>query len=249
LSIRPDDIWLLILQGAAQHFSLNAEKLRSTIVSHFDKPVLNIDDSGQALPKFVDMFVQAIQANVQPKWANVFHSKGFSTTTPMDVTAQQMTIMDICKQYFTYRITTRCGFPYIRLEGTQEDWESVYDLAVQLLDNIGNSFTNKWKTALLSVLTHFKQVWKGPVNVLFWDSMVKRGAVHASGGGTYYNGWLNVFLDITISHRSFTRFFKFNKWINWCYPIGEFLLGLEWSSMRRIYFPFVDDTKIKCIFY
>ena len=31
---------------------------------------------------------------------------------------------------------------------------------------------------------------------VFWNSMIKRGATHGSGGFSWYNGWLNIFFPI-----------------------------------------------------
>lgn len=46
----------------------------------------------------------------------------FSNTTTTENISIQVTVMDACKKFFSYKCMTRCGFPSITLEGTEQDW-------------------------------------------------------------------------------------------------------------------------------
>merc|ERR1719336_356655 len=54
---------------------------------------------------------------------------------------------------------------------------------------------NQWLPALKSVLPKFIECFdKGyKADKHFWDSMVKQGAQHGSGGYSWFSGWFNVF--------------------------------------------------------
>ena len=59
-------------------------------------------------------------------------------------------IMDTCKNFFTYTVSTRCGFPSITLEGTVEDWVGVREHCATLIDQCCMpEFAASWKDALL----------------------------------------------------------------------------------------------------
>ena len=49
----------------------------------------------------------------------------FSNTTPAENIAIQVTVMDATKHFFSFRMLTRCGFPSITLEGTEQDWSNL----------------------------------------------------------------------------------------------------------------------------
>ena len=53
-------------------------------------------------------------------------SPSFSTTTPTIQVASQIAIMSCFKIYFKFiRLYGGCGFPYINLEGTLNDYEQL----------------------------------------------------------------------------------------------------------------------------
>jgi hypothetical protein len=46
----------------------------------------------------------------------------FSETTATENIALKVTVMDACRKFFRYEMETGCGFPYVVLEGTENDW-------------------------------------------------------------------------------------------------------------------------------
>lgn len=46
----------------------------------------------------------------------------FTQTSATENISMQVTVMDVAKNYFEYKMTTICGYPKVILEGTLEDW-------------------------------------------------------------------------------------------------------------------------------
>lgn len=66
----------------------------------------------------------------------------FTTTTPISQTVCQLTIMSTMEHYFKYSsLVNGCGFPYITIEGTLEDWLKI----VRKLENLGK-YDFRWFT-------------------------------------------------------------------------------------------------------
>jgi len=101
--------------------------------------------------------------------------------------------MDICKKYFEYKCYTRCGFPEITLEGTEQDWLLLRQAAERSLQRCTPDFNAKWSAALLPLLDKLLSARCGEVDAVFWNSMCKRGGTVGSGARTWFNGWFNVF--------------------------------------------------------
>lgn len=49
----------------------------------------------------------------------------FTQTTATENISMQVTVMDVAKNYFEYKMTTICGYPKVILEGTLEDWQLI----------------------------------------------------------------------------------------------------------------------------
>jgi hypothetical protein len=132
----------------------------------------------------------------------LLHSAGallatdFDTSTPTEIVAGQVTVMDMMQNFFEYRMMSKCGFPTITLEGTSRDWRALVGKAEALIRNrCLPQLADRWLPALLPVLQRFVAQYDDPatVDVRFWQSMCKEGGVGGSGGGTWLNGWFNVF--------------------------------------------------------
>jgi len=117
----------------------------------------------------------------------------FSTSTMTERLAAKVTVMDICKQYFGYRMMSFCGFPQITLDGTKNDWMRLKAKATKLLnEKVTKKFGEEWKKSLLPLLDRFICAFDGKIDCLFWNSMVKRGHVVGSGGYSMFHGWINI---------------------------------------------------------
>ena len=180
------------------------ESLRSNFVVHDGQLELNVNcdefvkgkenDWKSVVYDKADSFMNQIKKNVQPDAKHVLTDDIFSHSTSIEKIAIGMTVMDICKNYFTYKCSTRCGFPKITLDGTVEDWKNLLCKIKELLALCTPEFSKTWSTALLPVLERIVQTREtGHVDETFWNSFCKRGGIQGSGGYTWYNGWINVF--------------------------------------------------------
>lgn len=201
LALSPDMLWVTIMQGAANHINLNAETLRHKFVTHEGKADIVVRRDG---------FVRKSPENT---WENVFPEFGerirehigeqthklilsdFSTTGPKERAASEVVLMDAMQSYFKSTVQTLCGIPYVSIEGTVEDWESIV-ARVRLIVNWGLSW---WTEAILPLLDEFVSAAKGNANETFWRSIHK---IEHGSGGPYINGWLARFIPyISYYHR------------------------------------------------
>ena len=122
LALRPQHFWLLILQGVAKHVELNAEEVRTQWVRHegqkelvvfCDDFVLNRpNDWAGVVSERSDSFAAQIDANVVEGVAAEL-SPTFGGTTTVERVCEKITVMDVCKSFFSFKCVTRCGFPKV----------------------------------------------------------------------------------------------------------------------------------------
>jgi hypothetical protein len=194
LVISPDMIWLLITQGFANHINKYPEEMRRYFVDFKGKKLLNVDrpsfSKGSAdnnWPGVFPEFGDSIEANTGPALLDLV-TGDFSTTSPAEKIAFQITLMDAMKSYFTYSVTTLCGIPEITLEGSVQDWQKI-EAKTQELAQYELSW---WTDELLPVLREFTNTAAGRPNQEFWQAIYKmpfRGS-----GSPDISGWiLNFF--------------------------------------------------------
>ena len=211
LILRPQHFWLMIAQAVAIHIDLSqqpensaADSVRAKWVTFEGKKTLTVmcnefvlgaaNDWASVVSGKPDSFSAQIAANTVEGVTEVL-SPGFSATTPIEDICQKIVVMDICKNFFSFQMSTMCGFPSITLEGTVEDWATLREAAERLLERCESKFATQWAAALYPVLDKFVAARAGavPVDSTFWNSMCKRGGTMGSGASTWFNGWINIF--------------------------------------------------------
>jgi hypothetical protein len=202
LALRPQHFFLLVAQGVATHVDLNSEEVRHNWVPHEGKKTLEVicdefsldgpNDWASVVSGKEDSFSQLIGKSTVPGVAEEL-APAFSDTTPVEDIAQKIVVMDICKHYFDFKMSTCCGFPEITLEGTVEDWQRLHHASERLLRRCTSEFAKQWGDALLPLLDKLLTARKGEVDANFWNSMCKRGGTSGSGARTWFNGWFNIF--------------------------------------------------------
>lgn len=201
LVLGPEDIWLAIATGAALHINDkdNAEKLRENFVSHKGKKKLTVRKDHitmGSVPKQVweqDIFPdfsEQIRSHIGERAHDVF-AKSFSSTKKAQQAAMDITLMAAMKQYFSYRVFTLCGIPWIELKGTRQDWVDVRDRASDLGSFLLPQFSSQWLPHLLPVLDEFVLAYDGRVNHEFWQRMCKVVKGVHSGESDHISGWIN----------------------------------------------------------
>jgi len=255
LRLKCEHIWLLILQGIAVHVDKNSEKLREKYVTHDGKMKLCVDISANPSAKewetTIESFVSQIDKNTVKDTCELFECD-FSTSTATERLAAKVTIMDICKNYFSYMCFTRCGFPQITLSGKKEDWVKLKQKTEKLLQNkVDKKFGEEWGKALIPVLDKFIDAFDGKIDCVFWNSMIKRGATGGSGGYSWYSGWFNILFPYLTDKKnemcvpyefkaSYVQSGFIARGIGWGenkqtdYPIGLSSAPVTWNKMGEM---------------
>jgi len=133
ITVTPDMIWILFLQGYSRFMEKYSELVRDQYVNFKDKKELVVmrlgffadtattEEWGSIISEFTENIDKNVGKNVV---SNLLCN--FSTTTPTTLTTSHLSIMTSMKQYFTYvAMGGGCGISSITLEGTLEDWEKI----------------------------------------------------------------------------------------------------------------------------
>jgi hypothetical protein len=202
--LSPDMIWLLISQGFAHHVNANPENLRHHFVDFSDKLTLVVatteimlDNPQSPWEKIFPEFTNQIAKHTGSEIINSL-SCDFSTTTPVEKVASEITIMEAMKTYFEYVIFyIVCGIPEITLQGTTEDWQKILDKTKQL----GKYDLTWWTSELEPILEEFVKASKGKINKAFWKGMFKYHSKDIPCGGPIVtiDGWIVKFFPYNAS--------------------------------------------------
>jgi len=140
IRIKPDDIWLLIVQAFSNHVNANAERLRHHFVNFDGKQKLSVNyaisNLKQVNKKILEDFSEQINEQMKKflgeELVNLL-TPNFSTTTNDTKIVGKISIMGAFKKYFDYKMNLcGCGIPYIILEGTADDYKEIISKAKQL---------------------------------------------------------------------------------------------------------------------
>lgn len=202
LVLTPDAIWLLLVQGLAQHVSAHAEELRPRFVAHEGKLEITVIHNGlvrgdpdSPWPEAFSAFSNAIRDHIGPE-RHALIVGDFSTTGPVERSASEIVLMDVVKSFLDYMLVTFCGIPRIHLEGTSDDWRALRERA----SSLSEFGLESWTAALLPVLDRLVDAVEGrPGDPGFWRSYFKR---NDASGGPYISGWINVFFPYVGGQRS-----------------------------------------------
>ena len=193
--LSPDMIWLLINQGFAQHVNANHESLRKYFVNFSGKESLivqshkKLKDPSLLWEEIFPQFTEQIRKEVGGHLVETL-TCNFSTTTSLEKTVSEITIMETVKSYFEFiTIMIVCGIPEITLEGTPQDWEKVLNKARGLKEYK----LEWWISQLEPLLEEFVKASKGTVNQEFWRNMFKCHSPKSCGAPETFDGWIIKF--------------------------------------------------------
>jgi hypothetical protein len=211
LVLSPDILWLLVIQGLANHVNANAEELRHRLVEHSGTATIVVrrDDFHKGSPEnpwpeVFDEFTTQIRAHVGETTHDLV-LPAFSTTGVAERAAAQIVLLDAMQSYFSYEFRTMCGIPQVVLEGTADDWEKLAE-RTRNLEGFGLKW---WTSALAPVLDEFVAAARGRVNVRFWQAIYK---VDGGSGGPYTTGWITAFFPY-LKDRQTRRATNRNPWL------------------------------------
>ena len=191
--LSPDMIWLLISQGFARHLNANPEKLRHHFVDFSGKVSLivktdeiTLDNPNSPWEKVFPEFTKQIAKHTGSEIIDLL-SSDFTTTTPVEKVASEITIMEAMKPYFEFIvIRISCGIPEITLQGTPDDWQKILDKTKQLR----KYDLEWWVDELEPLLEEFVKASKGEINREFWINIFKYHTQEKYGAPNIVDGWI-----------------------------------------------------------
>jgi len=221
VSINPDILWMLIVQGFSRHIDQNAEKLRNKFVDFDGKKELTVDGDELTIEEITKEgwertfkeFVEKIKENAGESMIKLI-TPSFSTTTPTIQVSSQIAIMSCFKNYFKFiRLWGGCGFPYINLEGTLNDYEELKRKVEKLM----GYDIDDWIKELIIIIEKIVETKKGKIDIDFWKNMIiNEEAMEPRGSGELtkvnnIDGWLLNFYPYYKIDDSFERCEKLKR--------------------------------------
>ena len=181
--LTPDILWMLILQGFSHHVRNNAKKLKNKFVKKSTEKIVitqrangdkNINKVSSG--RWGDIFSDFVEQSKEYIDGTVLHlfTPYFSTTTEEIEYACKLNTISIVSPYikfvkkFERRMKGACGFPYIKLQGTLQDYKQ---LKIKVQGLKGYSIDD-WIEKLLPIIDKIIETKKGNIDRKFWDNMI-----------------------------------------------------------------------------
>ena len=226
IRLKPDDIWLLIIQAFNYHVNSNAEELRHLFVDFDGKKTLKViyiikkgieEVDKKKLEDFSEQINKQMIKYLGEELLDIL-TPNFSTTNYDSKIIGKISIMGAFQKYFNYKMTLcGCGSPYLILEGTAEDYQKIIDKANKLSKYDFGWFTNK----IIPHIQKMKDAKEGKIDVDFFKSIIQKKEVVEEIRGPsgmnphevkvdYISGWiLNFFPYFKYKNRYNEKTLKF----------------------------------------
>ena len=171
IRIKPDDIWLLIVQCFSHHVNSNSENLRKYFVNFEGKKNLQVEIETLKIDnKDLESFVEQINKKLKEYVGDDIIKNLTPDFTTTDINTKlvcQMSIMDSFKKYFDYEFDEMaCGIPYIILEGVAEDYKKIILKAKEL-----SKYKFKWYINQIIPIIQ-KKAKEGKIDIDFFKNII-----------------------------------------------------------------------------
>ena len=225
IRIKPDDIWLLIVQAFSNHVNANAEKLRHYFVNFDGKQKLKIiytlssidQVDRKILENFSEQIIEQMKKYLGEKLLDIL-TPNFSTSNYDSKIVCKISIMGAFKKYFIYKMhLIGCGIPYIILEGTAQDYKKIISKANELKKYEFDWYINR----IIPHLEKMVEAKEGKIDTNYFKDIIQKKEVTETKWGPsgmrkyevkydYISGWfLNFFAYSSSSIDG--RYIKFEK--------------------------------------
>ena len=212
IRIKPDDIWVLIVQAFSHHVNINSEELRSMFVNFDGKKEIVIKYPLNTIQEVDSKILEdfSVQINEQMKkylgdnLLNIL-TPNFTTTNNDSLIVCKISIMGAFKKYFDYTMDLcGCGIPYLILEGTADDYKKIKAKATELKKYKFDWYINK----IIPHIDKMIDAKEGKIDADYFKNMVQnkeeteyKSGLSGRGGYSYkvdhLSGWfLNFFAYI-----------------------------------------------------
>ena len=206
ITITPDMIWILILQGFSRFMEKYAEQMREKFVNFEGKKDLKVERlqyspysaTKEVWDGIMKEFVEKIGKNVGQETVDNLECN-FSTTSPAALVTSQVSIMSAMKQYFTYRVLMAgCGISNITLEGSIQDWEKI-KTKLEFLSTKGLEWYTQHLIPIINNFIETKKYYsaKGKLTddlIEFWKRMIRLKGKGEAYDPHIINGWIVNFI-------------------------------------------------------
>jgi len=190
LILTPDIIWLAICQGVSIHMNEHYDSLKNVVFikNKPDKIIIRNDSleySAKHWKNLIGSFSKETKKYTNDDFYSFFVSE-FTTTTAIEQTAYQITLLESYKKAFEYIGETGCGIPSITLEGEKADWQTILK-KLEMLNKIGLS---NWAVNLKPIIQEFINASDGKYKKEFWENIYKNANEY---NAFYVSGWVVKF--------------------------------------------------------
>ena len=183
--LSPDILWMLILEGFSYHVRLNHMRLREKFVKNNqnkNKIIVSQGANGDShindvtSQRWGDIFKGFIEQSKEKIDGTVLHlfTPYFSTTTTDIEYASQIAIVSIVSPFvkfikiFQPCISGGCGFPYINLQGTLQDYKQLK----MKIEGLKGYLIDDWIYKLIPIIDKIIETKKGNIDKQFWDNII-----------------------------------------------------------------------------
>ena len=181
IRIKPDDVWLLIVQAFSNHVNANSEKLRHYFVDFDGKKKLTVEYDLSSIDQVNRKVLENFSEQINEKMKKFLGDKlvdiltpDFSTTTYDSKIIGKISIMGAFKKYFDYSMfLCGCGIPYIILEGTDKDYRNIINKAKELTKYDFAWYINR----IIPHLEKMAEAKEGKIDVDYFKSMIQKKEV------------------------------------------------------------------------
>ena len=184
--LSPDILWMLILEGFSYHVRLNHMRLREKFVKNNQNKNKIIVSQGANVDSHIndvtsqrwgDIFKGFIEQSKEKIDGTVLHlfTPYFSTTTTDIEYASQIAIISIVSPFVKFikrfepeYVCVGCGFPYINLQGTLQDYKQLK----MKIEGLKGYLIDDWIYKLIPIIDKIIETKKGNIDKQFWDNII-----------------------------------------------------------------------------
>ena len=190
IRLKPDDIWLLIIQAFSNHININSEKLRHKFVNFDGKKTLNIDfEQINDIKNIIKSHYEDFISQINNKMKNVLGEQlmdiltpNFTTTDNNSTIICKLSVMNAFKKYFEYKMKIGpaiCGIPYIILEGNSEDYKEI----LKKINFLKKYDFNWYVDRIIPHIEKMVEAKEGNIDTNYFKSFIQDEKITESIGG------------------------------------------------------------------
>ncbi len=187
LAFGPGHIHLCLLQLLGRVVNERPEEYRDAFVSHEGQEEIEIirdnfgppgsaNDWAGTIPEFETQIGAFLKEDAREPLTT-----SFSSSSSLEHVCRGGALMSAFQSYFSYVVSTRCGIPSVKLQGTPNDWRALRVAGERIADMIAaEEPTGQWKIMLLHMLDEFVNAADGKPDYQWWQSFYHADSI--SGG-------------------------------------------------------------------